>query len=302
MSAISGISAVTVVLISENISMAGALSGMVSKTLTAPLERLKVIYQVQSNPPPMLDVLKNIWKESGWRGFFRSNGANVLKIAPEMALKFWSFETMMDMFADKDGAVTTLSRLSAAGISGAFSHSFSYPLDVVKTRMAITSGKHAGYSGITSTIRNIQATEGYVLPFFRGWSLMLMATLPSNALTLGVFSTLKDLIMSRNKKGEISPSLVAGCSTASSVFGTIITYPLGVLKSRLQVQGIPGLEKKYNGLIDAVTKIYRGEGFVGFYRGLTATMIKHVPSQTISLVTYDMLRSQFGLDAKHKKH
>jgi len=281
---------------------AGAFAGVVAKTVTAPLERLKVIYQIHSNPPPMWQVIRDIWRESGWRGFFRSNGANLIKIAPEMAFKFWSFEKIKNYFSEDEDLLTNNQRLLAGGIAGVASHTIVYPLDVVKTRMAATSGKHSHYSGILSTTKSIATTEGYIKPFFRGWTLMCMGALPSNALTLGLFSVLKHFASSHYPDGKVSTAGLALCSSGSSLFGSVITYPLGVLKSRLQVQGTPGHEKNFDGLIDAVVKTWKKEGAKGFYRGMVPTLFKHVPSQTIAFMTYDILRVKLGLEAKKKKH
>jgi len=238
----------------------------------------------------------------GGEGFFRSNGANLIKIAPEMAFKFWSFEAIKNYFSEDEDKLTNNQRFLAGGIAGAASHTIVYPLDVIKTRMAATSGKHAHYSGIMSTARSIGTTEGYFFPFFRGWTLMLMGALPSNALTLGLFSVLKHLTESQFKDGKIPTSGLALCSTASSLIGSVITYPLGVIKSRLQVQGTPGHPKDFDGLFDAVKKTWTNEGWKGFYRGMVPTLLKHVPSQTIAFMTYDILRRQLGLEAKKKKH
>lgn len=98
---------------------AGAVAGCTSRTLTAPMERLKVMYQVSTTKPPgFVQVLQNIYKESGWRGFWRGNGAHCLKVraqtslcayaddmvqvAPEAATKFFTFETVKRLFADND--------------------------------------------------------------------------------------------------------------------------------------------------------------------------------------------------------
>jgi solute carrier family 25 phosphate transporter 23/24/25/41 len=280
----------------------GAFSGVIAKTITAPLERLKVIYQVQTNPPPMLVVIRDIWKESGWRGFFRSNGANLIKIAPEMGIKFWTFEYLKSCFAEDEENLTNGQKFFAGGAAGAFSHTLVYPLDVIKTRMAATSGKHEHYSKITSTAKSIIATEGYFFPFFKGWSMMILATFPANALTLGLYNVLKDIAATQYKDGKIGTSGATLCGSASSLIGALLTYPLGVIKSRLQVSGTPGHVKEFNGLTDALIKTWEKEGVKGFYRGMVPSLLKHVPSQAIAFVTYDTLMTRLGLEKKKKKH
>lgn len=72
--------------------VAGGTAGVFSRTLTAPMDRLKIILQAQTRHPSssspqsssIREVVKEILAEGGWRGFFRGNGVNVLKIAPEV--------------------------------------------------------------------------------------------------------------------------------------------------------------------------------------------------------------------------
>lgn len=71
---------------------AGAVAGAVSRTCTAPLDRLKVFLQVQTNRVRIADSFIYLLKEGGIRSFWRGNGINVLKIAPETALKFAAYE------------------------------------------------------------------------------------------------------------------------------------------------------------------------------------------------------------------
>lgn len=72
--------------------MAGAVAGAVSRTATAPLDRLKVVLQVQQSKQRISDTFKFLLKEGGWSSLWRGNGINVLKIAPESAIKFMAYE------------------------------------------------------------------------------------------------------------------------------------------------------------------------------------------------------------------
>lgn len=72
--------------------LAGAIAGAVSRTCTAPLDRLKVFLQVQVQRVRILDSFNYLMNEGGFRSFWRGNGINVLKIAPETAIKFATYE------------------------------------------------------------------------------------------------------------------------------------------------------------------------------------------------------------------
>jgi solute carrier family 25 (mitochondrial phosphate transporter), member 23/24/25/41 len=72
--------------------VAGAVAGAVSRTSTAPLDRIKVYLQVQASKQRISDTFKYLLKEGGWSSLWRGNGINVLKIAPESAIKFMAYE------------------------------------------------------------------------------------------------------------------------------------------------------------------------------------------------------------------
>ncbi len=75
---------------------AGGVAGAVSRTVVSPLERLKILLQVQSagHTEYKLSVgkaLGKMWKEEGWKGFMRGNGTNCIRIVPYSAVQFGSY-------------------------------------------------------------------------------------------------------------------------------------------------------------------------------------------------------------------
>ena len=93
--------------------VAGGIAGAVSRTATAPLDRLKVyliaqvgvkddaIQHAKSGAPlkaaktagrPLVEATKALWRMGGMRSLFAGNGLNVIKVMPESAIKFGSYE------------------------------------------------------------------------------------------------------------------------------------------------------------------------------------------------------------------
>ena len=71
-----------------NIFLSGAIAGCVSRCVTAPLDRLKVIMQAGKGDATIVNMMKYMYKEGGLRGMWRGNGINCVKIAPESAARF----------------------------------------------------------------------------------------------------------------------------------------------------------------------------------------------------------------------
>ncbi|XP_024041562.1 calcium-binding mitochondrial carrier protein SCaMC-1 isoform X2 [Citrus clementina] len=119
--------------------IAGGIAGAASRTATAPLDRLKVVLQVQTAQARLVPTIRKIWKEEGFLGFFRGNGLNVLKVAPESAIKFHAYELLKNAIGDYIGEekddIGAFGRLLAGGMAGAVAQTAIYPLDLVKTRL-----------------------------------------------------------------------------------------------------------------------------------------------------------------------
>jgi solute carrier family 25 phosphate transporter 23/24/25/41 len=76
--------------------IAGGVAGAVSRTVVSPLERLKILFQIQSvgrNDYKMSvhKALAKMWREEGWRGFMAGNGTNCIRIVPYSAVQFSAY-------------------------------------------------------------------------------------------------------------------------------------------------------------------------------------------------------------------
>lgn len=76
--------------------LAGGVAGAVSRTVVSPLERLKILFQIQSAgrtgyKMPVGQGLVKMWRDEGWKGFMRGNGANCIRIIPYSAVQFASY-------------------------------------------------------------------------------------------------------------------------------------------------------------------------------------------------------------------
>lgn len=123
--------------------LAGGLAGACSRTCTAPFDRLKVYLITRSSTEASITLrqaVRSIYSQGGWRGFFVGNGLNVMKIVPESAIKFYSYETCKRMIAtaldceDKD-AIPTGARFLAGGVAGICAQFSIYPVETLKTRV-----------------------------------------------------------------------------------------------------------------------------------------------------------------------
>lgn len=72
--------------------LCGSTAGVLGRTVTAPLDVLKITCQVKGSRTGMLSVCKQIYAMEGWRGFFRGNLSACVKIFPYYAVQVWSYK------------------------------------------------------------------------------------------------------------------------------------------------------------------------------------------------------------------
>lgn len=74
---------------------------------------------------------------------------------------------------------------------------------------------------------------------------------------------------------------------------TVVVQPLDLVKTRMQVSGIGGAAKEYNGMFDAFAKIIKREGFRALYKGLSAALLRQATYTTTRLGTYTVLNEKY---------
>ncbi|KAL6628965.1 hypothetical protein ACP70R_028730 [Stipagrostis hirtigluma subsp. patula] len=277
--------------------IAGGIAGAASRTATAPLDRLKVIMQVQTNRTTVAHAVKNIWRDGRLLGFFRGNGLNVVKVAPESAIRFYTYEMLKEYIMKSKGEnksdIGTSGRLMAGGLAGAIAQTAIYPIDLVKTRLQTFEGGRIPSLGALS--RDIWMHEG-PRAFYRGLVPSLLGMVPYAGIDLTVYETLKE--MSKTyvlKDSDPGPLVQLGCGTVSGALGATCVYPLQVIRTRLQAQAANS-EAAYRGMTDVFWRTLQHEGISGFYKGLVPNLLKVVPAASITYLVYETMKKSLSLD------
>ncbi|CAM8898560.1 unnamed protein product [Rhodiola kirilowii] len=275
--------------------IAGGIAGAASRTATAPLDRLKVILQVQTSKASIIPAVKKIWTEGRFAGFFRGNGLNVVKVAPESALRFYSYELFKGLVADAQGEeskadIGASGRLFAGGAAGAVAQTFIYPLDLVKTRLQTSKCEGGKATGLGALSRDIWVHEG-PRGFYRGLIPSVLGIIPYAGIDLAAYESLKE--MSKKyvlKDNEPGPLVQLSCGIVSGTLGATCVYPLQVIRTRMQASNA------YNGMGDVIRKTLQNEGFLGFYKGILPNMLKVVPSASITYMVYEYTKKRMELE------
>lgn len=220
--------------------VAGGIAGCFSRTATAPLDRLKVFMQVHAtmqNKINLRTALTLLYNEGGFLGLWRGNGINVTKIAPESATKFMVYEQMKKFIQKLKGhdELTIYERLIAGSTAGAVSQTLIYPMEVLKTRLAL---RRTGQleNGLVNFSIQMYKTEG-LRAFYKGYIPNLLGIIPYAGIDLAVYETLKSFYLERFPENK-EPGVFAllACGTCSSICGQLASYPLALVRTRLQAR------------------------------------------------------------------
>ncbi|KAA0048929.1 mitochondrial adenine nucleotide transporter ADNT1 [Cucumis melo var. makuwa] len=318
--------------------VAGGVAGGVSRTAVAPLERLKILLQVQ-NPHSIkyngtIQGLKYIWRTEGFRGLFKGNGTNCARIVPNSAVKFFSYEQASrgilyfyrEQTGDHDAQLTPLLRLGAGACAGIIAMSATYPMDMVRGRLtvqvlilisqflAFLYKSPYQYRGIFHALSTVLREEG-PRALYKGWLPSVIGVVPYVGLNFAVYESLKDWLIKNKPFGlvedsELSVTTRLACGAAAGTVGQTVAYPLDVIRRRMQMVGWnnaasvvtgDGRSKaplEYTGMVDAFRKTVRYEGFSALYKGLVPNSVKVVPSIAIAFVTYEMVKDVLGVEIR----
>ncbi|OQR78695.1 calcium-binding mitochondrial carrier protein SCaMC-2-like [Tropilaelaps mercedesae] len=272
--------------------VSGGVAGMVSRTCTAPLDRTKVHGKECGSVVNCIRILK---KEGGARGLWRGNGINVIKIAPESALKFLTYDRLKNLIrGDEDREIRLSERFFAGALAGAIAQTIIYPMEVLKTRLALR--RTGQYSGIIDAFTKIKGQEGW-RALYRGYMPNLVGIFPYAGLDLAIYEGLKNWYIKKHdgKNDNKRPSLlvIVGIPLVSSSCGQAASYPLTLVRTRLQAATTTQVPKV--SFINMLWNILQTEGYRGLYRGFAPNAMKAGPAAVISYMTYETALNFFGV-------
>jgi len=187
---------------------AGGTAAAISKTLVAPIERVKLLLQVQAASKALegkeykgiVDAFVRIPKEQGFMSFWRGNMANVIRYFPTQALNFAFKDTYKQMFLAGVDKKTQFGRyflgnLASGGAAGATSLCFVYPLDFARTRLGadVGSGKAREFNGLVHCIKTIAKRDG-IRGLYQGFFVSIQGIIVYRASCFGTYDTVMGVL------------------------------------------------------------------------------------------------------------
>lgn len=274
-----------------NSLFSGALAGAVAKTAVAPLDRTKIIFQVSSNRFSAKEAYRLIYRTYLKDGFFslwRGNSATMVRVIPYAAIQFCAHEQYKGLLGGYYGfqgkALPPFPRLLAGSMAGTTAAMLTYPLDMVRARMAVTPKEM--YSNILHVFVRISREEG-LKTLYRGFTPTILGVVPYAGLSFFTYETLKKLHAEQSGRPQPYSYERLAFGACAGLLGQSSSYPLDVVRRRMQTAGVTG--HTYGSVLGTMREIVSEEGVVrGLYKGLSMNWVKGPIAVGISFTTFDL--------------
>eukprot|EP00003_Mantamonas_plastica_P032367 TRINITY_DN876_c2_g1_i1.p1 TRINITY_DN876_c2_g1~~TRINITY_DN876_c2_g1_i1.p1 ORF type:complete len:171 (+),score=45.10 TRINITY_DN876_c2_g1_i1:154-666(+) len=168
-----------------------------------------------------------------------------------------------------------------------------YPLDLVRARLtAQTTTRH--YTGVGHAFSSIVKSEGYI-GLYKGIRPTLLGIAPYNGINFATYEFLKQKFM-KDKDRKEHPIGHLLCGAGSGAVAQTFTYPIDLIRRRMQMVGMPGTTTQYNSILHCAQSVVAEEGVKGLYRGMVACYLKVVPGMAVSFMTYEFMKGVLDIE------
>jgi len=295
--------------LSSDILIGGSI-GAVSKTVMAPVERVKLLLQTMDSQPDVIsgkvarytgmgDCFARVSKDQGVLAFWRGNLVNCLRYAPQQGSALAFNDLINNMFPKYDSNTqfwqSLSSKLFSGGLAGAVANTICYPFDFARTRLASDLKAGQGqFNGIWDCIATTVRKQG-LTGLYTGWSVTVIGAFVYRAGQLGLFKQIQDMNPYASDRGSIGvfSSFVAVTAARTAIMP--FNYPFDTVRRRMMLQSEkPLAERIYKGSIDCAKQVLKKEGFKGMYKGMLPEVFRGVGGSLV-IVAYDRVKVIFNL-------
>lgn len=276
-------------------TIAGSLSGIISRVCGQPLDVLKIRFQLQNQQNDgklkyegVARSACNIAQREGLAALWKGHvPAQVLSIAYGVAT-FNTYELSRRQIYKsfprcKDLIGSAGVNFFCGGMSGIVAVLVCQPLDVIRTRLVWQ--ENFVYRGMFHAILQMIKENG-IRTFYKGVVPALAMVYPYAGFHFafyGFFRNSFKKLSGQDVPGKISQLV---CGAASGVCSKLILLPTDNVKKRLQVAGFQG-NTTFCGVYDCFRSVVKEQGYSALYRGASAALIKSGVVAGITFFTYE---------------
>ncbi|XP_073154864.1 ADP,ATP carrier protein 1, mitochondrial-like [Henckelia pumila] len=276
----------------------GGVSGDVSKTVAAPIERVKLLVQNQdemiragrlSEPyKGISNCFARTVRDEGALSLWRGNNTNVIRYFPtqsctiylvfglNFAFKYY-FKSQFNFKKDKDGYWKWFAgNVASVSAAGSASSLFVYSLDYARTRLtndakAVKTGGERQFNGLIDVYRKTLQSDG-VVGLYRGFFISCVGIVVYRGLYFGLYDSLKPVLLVGSLQDSFLASFLLGWGV--TITAGLASYPIDRVRRRMMMTS--GEAVKYKSSIDAFSQIIKKEGPKSLFKGAGANILRAV--------------------------
>jgi len=288
--------------------LAGGVSGGIAKTITAPIERVKLLIQTQDANPKIMsgevqrytgivNCFTRVASEQGVGAFWRGNATNIIRYFPTQACNF-AFKDRIKAALPKADKKTEFAKffavnVASGGLAGAGSLLVVYPLDFARTRLASdVGGSEKQFKGLADCLTKTMKAGG-VRALYNGLGVSIIGIIPYRGAYFGLFDTLSGYNpYQQSDNALLRAASKFGCAQASAIAAGYASYPFDTVRRRLQMQSEKPREQwVYKGTMDCFGKILKDEGFTAMFKGAGANALRTVGAAMVLVLYSEITRA-----------
>ena len=263
----------------------GFVAGILSRTMTSPIDVLKMIMQTNTEHVPLANIVRNIYQKDGIKGFWRGNVVACACNGPLTAVKYFVIDDLTK-YIGKGKPMSSETRWFIGAVAGILSQSVCYPLDLIYTRITIHPEL---YTNVFQATGKIIKEEG----FFGLWH-GLMPTITGAIVYEGsqfaVSGGIKQFLS--QKKHTLTAWQYLTIGACAGAVSQTISFPFDVMRRRMMIVDSNG-NKKYHSYFHCFESIVRNEGIRGFFKGVRLNLVKVIPATAIQYTINEELKNFF---------
>ncbi|CAM9134855.1 unnamed protein product [Ectocarpus sp. 12 AP-2014] len=278
--------------------VAGGVAGVVESSCCHPLDTVKTRMQLRikggSTKGPLRTASSIITKE-GFLALYKGLSAVMMGIVPKMAVRFTSFETYKEWLGASPTGNKGLVFLAGLGSGVTEAVVVVTPAEVCKIRMQAQFHSlldpeemaRRKYRNVLQTAVVVAREEG-VGALYKGLAPTVLRQGCNQAVNFTCYQMFKTQLSLYTGSEELASWQHMLLGGLSGGIGPCVNNPLDVVKTRLQKQVvIPGQAPKYGGFMSGISLIAKEEGVKALWKGLTPRLMRIMPGQAITFMTYE---------------
>jgi len=279
----------------------GGTAAAVSKTIAAPIERVKLLLQNQGEAKSItkpytgiIDVFTRVPQEQGVLSFWRGNFANVIRYFPTQALNFMFkdfYKSYLEQPRSAGFLMCLLGNMASGGAAGATSLLVVYPLDFARTRLAMDTGvgKAREFTGTLDCILKTARASGWGKGgVYNGFVVSCVGIIAYRGAYFGLYDTVADIDAMRG--AGFAAKFALGYSV--TVTAGLLSYPLDTIRRRMMMTSGGKDSGKYKNSLDCGRQILANEGMKSMYKGAGSNILRGLAGALV-LVSFDYAKNYY---------